>query len=321
MANPDLEPSESNSNSDTKISNPKTFPEFLWLLIATKQGWTGVSVLFGVLSLAVCITTGLVILIIPPENKFDVETTFGRLTFTAGGKKNTVLLLSPNGGDKNTPWVRTGIKVKEKEEIKITASGRINTAMRTIVTQAIRPGIDDPTWVGPSGLKESKRFSPFKLYEQKKLQPPILSKDGKKYDRYNGFGMLLATVEDCPQDVKLESIHSFPEDDNKPLEFKAEKDGELLLTVNDIWLGREQEDVYVPKFEGKENIDYYVQLAEAEATFKEDVDSWTEEIKLKKAKEQHSKRKEDWKDIKLNGNWNVWYDDNIGAFSVSIVIN
>ncbi|MDJ0570370.1 MAG: hypothetical protein QNJ53_15190 [Pleurocapsa sp. MO_192.B19] len=297
-----------------KTFNPKTFPELLWLLIATRQGWRGIFAVSSILVIAIWGAAWLVTNVIPPENKIDIQTVVGTFTYTNGNTRRTVISLSPTGGDKDTPWVETGIKVKKGDVIRITASGRINTAMRTIVTQGIKPGIDDPTWVGPSGLDNSQKRISFPLYDQAKLLPD-------KGTTYYGFGMLLAAVKDPTGVVKTESIYPFPQDENEPLELTTEKNGELVLTVNDIWLSGDKKDIYVPSFEGEDNKRYYRQLAESEAAFKENIDSWSKETKQKKAYEQYLKREEGWKSIKDNNNWNIWYDDNIGAFSVAIIIN
>lgn len=318
VASNDSNEQNKNNNSssvqnEARTFNPKTFPELLWLLIATKQGWFGILVVSLMLVAAICGAAWLVTKIIPPENKIEIQSGIVSFTVTNGNTARTVLSLSPNGGDKTTAWVKTGIKVKKGDDIKITASGRINTAMRTIVTQAIRPGIDDPTWVGPNGLSESEQLVDFDLYDREKLKPD-------KGKTHYGFGMLLTAVKSpLEEEVETESILPFPQDENEPLEFTAEKDGELVMTVNDIWLYKDRKYVYVPDFE--ENIDYYTQLAEAEATFKEDPDSWSDDMKREKAEEQHQKRLDGWKNILENNNWNIWYDDNIGSFSVAIVVN
>jgi hypothetical protein len=63
-------------------------------------------------------------------------------------------------------------------------------------------------------------------------------------------------------------------------------------------------------------------LAQYDAAFKdEDFNSWSKETERQKADEQYQKRLKGWDTIVHNDNWNIWYDDNFGAFSVSITVN
>ena len=312
---------EQNRNNDSnkkeaKTFNPSTFPELLWLLIATKQGCFGILATSLMLVAAICGTTWLLVTkIIPPENKIEIQTPVASFTITNGDISKTFLSLSPTGGDEDTAWVKTGIKIKKGDDVEIAASGRVNTAMRTIVAQATRPGFDNPTWVGPNGLSGSnkpRQSVDSDFYDDKKLKPDD--------DTHYGFGMLLTAVKTPTEDVKPESIYPFPQEENVPLEFTAEKDGELVLTVNDIWLGSKKKHVYAPEFKGQRNIEHYEQLAAAEATFKDDPTSWSPDKKRRKAKEQYRKRDESWKSVEANKNWNVWYDDNIGSFSVAVIV-
>ena len=154
----------------------------------------------------------------------------------------------------------------------------------------------------------------FKANEQSKILPD-------QGNTYYGFGMLLAAIKDSRDSVQQEDIIPFTNSNsNNHIEFTAKYDGQLVLTVNDIWLNGDMKDTYVPPFNG-DNIQHYIQLAKYEAAFKEDFNSWSEEEEMQKAKEQYDRRLQGWKIIKDTSNWNIWYDDNIGAFSVSITVN
>lgn len=291
---------EQNRNS-TRVYSPNSFPELIWLLITTKEGW------FGIFIIAL-ITTWLIPNIVPKENRLEIE--FGKLTIVNEGARETILSLSPTGGE-DSAWVETGIKVKKGDSVRITASGRINTQMGAIVTQALQPGVDEPTWVGPSGLKDSDVFYSFPLYNKKKLLP---DEDGAVY----GFGMLLAAVQNSQKKVEPESIQPYM--DNEAIEFIVEEDGELVLTVNDIWLNENSELTYAPEPKDRETINYYKSLIRSQASF-DGQNFDLEDITDPEAKEQYNKRKEDWLIVQNQKNWDIWYDDNIGAFSVAITVN
>lgn len=140
--------SEQQSSDGKKFSNGF---EFLHFLLTDKQGKSITVCLLGILAVFALLAIAF-IYYLPPE-KIEITTGLGKVTIKNGDTQNTVFLLSPTGGDENDPWVKTGIKIKEGDVIKITASGRVNTALKRIVAQTIVPGIDEPTWVGPSGWK------------------------------------------------------------------------------------------------------------------------------------------------------------------------
>jgi hypothetical protein len=291
--------------------DPTTFPELLWRLIATPRGW------FGIIGVIILLggAMWLAIRIIPLEET-KITTSSGTITLKKGSRKDTLFLLSPNGGDEDTPWVGTGIEVKKDDKIKITASGRVNTSIKRVVAETIKPEVEERTWVSPSGLDRSLDYIYFPSYKYNRILPDQKIAGGAHY----GFGMLLAAVQDSAGQIKTENIKPFVKNLDF-IEFTAENDGELVLTVNDIWLSDDMEDIYAPPF-NKDNFKHYLQLAEFEAAFKgEDFKSWSEDTKTQKAEEQHQRRLKSWDSIVSNHNWNIWYDDNIGSFSVSISVN
>jgi hypothetical protein len=296
-------------------SNPKHQPDpniwsgFLTLLITTPAGWLGITIVAATVTAAVLIA----IQVINPE-KIEISTGSGTITLKRGNTQNTLFLLSPNGEDENTPWVGTGIEVKKGDKIKITASGRVNTSIKRVVAETIRPEVDERTWASPSGINRSDNTTYFPTLDQFKLLPD-------KNGAYYGFGMLLAGVRDSTgQTNDIAPFKPLSKDDNF-IKFNAKNDGELVLTVNDIWLSGDTKDAYTPQF-NKDNFHHYLQLAEFEAAFKgEDFKSWSEETKRKKAEEQYQRRLKGWDSIISKNNWNIWYDDNVGSFSVSIAVN
>jgi hypothetical protein len=139
------------SEESRQNRHPTTFPHLIWCLIATPQGWGSIIGVTSFLSVAMWAA----IRIIPPEET-KITTSSGTITLKKGSREDTLFLLSPNGGDQSTPWVGTGIEVKKDDVIKITASGRVNTAIKRVVAQTLRPEVDEPIWASPSGIKPQK---------------------------------------------------------------------------------------------------------------------------------------------------------------------
>jgi hypothetical protein len=299
-------PKESNQNQHSfDETNGSTLWDFLRFLITNKQGQRVITGMAAILAVAVL---GTVYFMRPEE--IEISTNSGSITLKKGTTQNALFLLSPNGGDANTPWVGTGIEVKKGDVIKITASGRVHTSITRLVAATWTPEVDEQSWTDPEGLKltDNPSFPP--AFDKQKLLP---DKNGAFY----GFGMLLAAVRDTKQQVKEDDIEPIGKDGN----FIAKTDGEIVLTVNDIWLDK-QDDKYTYLLPFNENFKYYQQLAYYQAAFKgEDFDSWSEETKRKKAEEQYQKRLKSWDAIVNENNWNFWYDNNIGGFSVSITVN
>ena len=241
-----------------------------------------------------------------PE-EIEIITEYGTIIVKKGSILNAVFLLSPVGENEETPWVKTGIKVEKGDAVKITASGRINTAIKRVVAQTVRPEIDEQSWVGPKGLLSTRKPNP--ILNGAMLLPSTNSANYR-------FGMLLAAVKDN-QKGQITDIIPFNRDDNI-IEFDTKTDGELVLAVNDIWLSKDKKDVYVPPWED-DSCEYYLEAAKFDAAFRnEDFGLWSKEKQREEAQKQYQKRLEDWKNIVKNNNWNIWYEDNIGTFSVSI---
>lgn len=214
--------------------------------------------------------------------------------------------------------METGIEIKKGDQIKITASGRVNTSVKRVVAETLRPEVDERTWVSPRGIDPSLNKTYFPSLDKYKLLP---NEENVPDGKYYGFGMLLAKVRDST--AQTNGIVPFmPLSQNDDfIEFTAKNDGELVLTVNDIWLSGDLKNAYIPPL-NDDNRKHYLQLAEFDAAFQgENFSSWSEETKRQKEEAQYQKRFKSWDSIFDNNNWNIWYDDNIGAFSVSITVN
>jgi hypothetical protein len=300
-----LSAKKSDSNpSDSPPANPNNLWEFLFRLITTKQGWLGITGIVAIVTAAVLIT----IHFMRPD-QIEITTGVGTISIKKGNTQNAWFSLSPTGGDENTPWAKTGIMVKKGDLIKITANGRVHTSIRRLIAEAMTPEIDEQSWASPSGLSRSQ--DPPSFLPQRDRHKLLPDKNGAYY----GFGMLLAAVRDDKQQIKEDDIE--PIGENR--QFTAKTDGELVLTVNDIWLDKEDKDVYAPPLNQEENFKYYLQNAYFQAALKgEDFNLWSKETERQKVEKQYQKRLKSWELVVKNNNWSIWYDDNMGSFSVSI---
>ncbi|KYC42281.1 hypothetical protein WA1_20095 [Scytonema hofmannii PCC 7110] len=283
--------------------------EVISFLLRSKHGL----LLTGLLIIVVGTVMSLTLYFMRPE-QIEVTTKAGTFTLKRGNKQDAIILLSPVGGDENTPWVSTGIQVKSKDKVKITASGRVHTSLNKLI-EAVQTDAPNSGWVGPIGsMRQHER-------------PKDRSKDkllSDKNDAYYGYGMLLAAVRDSKNgQVKPEDIVPVKDGHN----FEVKTDGELVLTVNDIWLSPESQDTYAPPLKSgigvdDENFRYYLEKAQNQAILNgEDSNSWSEKKRLEKVKEQYTRRLKNWSKISRNKNWNAWYEDNIGAFTVSVTVS
>jgi hypothetical protein len=206
--------------------------------------------------------------------------------------------LSPTGG-KDTPWVKTGINVKKGDKVKITASGQVHISLKKLIYYVQNEAINELPWSGPEGIPENKT----------KI---VLPENRKKYrvSKNSRYGTLLAAIDpEKPIDIGSEKV------------FSPETDGEILLTINDIWLSRETDDqVYAPNLNSERN--YYIRKKQEVFSLRgSDFLSLPKKEQEEKMKKVYEQRKKDWLKIKNDGNWRVWYDDNSGSFSVAITVN
>jgi hypothetical protein len=248
-------------------------------------------------------------------SKIEVSTGLGTITVKDGNTQSSIFLLNPCGSGENTPWVQTGIKVKKGDKIKIAASGRVHTALKRLVAEVQNHETVDTTslpWVGPEGLpfsSDSKLQSALDSFNSYKVLPD-------KNGAHNGYGKLLAGVKNSRQEILPDSIEPI----GNSREYQIKEDGELVLTVNDIWLNEKMKDIYILPFD--KHFEYYKSEAYFHATLTgETVSNWSKEKEKEKAREEYQKRLRSWDKVVKNKSWNLWYEDNIGSFSVSITVN
>jgi hypothetical protein len=252
----------------------------------------------------------LTILVIKPPNKFTVgqflELDFGTITLKEDGNSTKTMVLNPNGGstDDDNAWVDTQIKVKKGDKVKINASGKINVA----VGRLIKSAKDDirlmTRWNDPNGLPSTYDDPNYPEVKNFKLMKEQL------------FGKLIAGVKESNSIIKPYAI-------GKENVFEVENDGNLFLTVNDIWLSPDNKEAYLPPIS---NTDYYRNEvlesinSENNSIAENTYSQWSEEKRKQEIQKQYDLRNEKWQQIKRERNFSLWYDDNIGAFVVTISI-
>ena len=267
------------------------------------------SIIMAVVAAIIVLSILAVIYLLNPD-AIDISTKAGSLSIKRGNHQDALILLSPGGGI-DEPWIGSGVKVKKGDKIHITATGRIHCSLKKLAYAAETDKKLEMPWVGPDGMAEHQDSS--STYTDKyKLLP---NTNGAHY----GIGMLLAAIRPLEGDKKgqIEKIQPIGGDNT----FIADVDGELLLTVNDIWLNQDSKDAYVRAKES--NYYYYLNKAKQD-NYKlikpEDTSKWSQKTNNKKVEEQYQKREKQWQEITANKNWDLWYSDNVGAFSVSVSI-
>jgi hypothetical protein len=230
----------------------------------------------------------------------------GTLTVEKDNKKTIVMVLSPNGGT-DDEWVDPEIEVKAGSRVKITASGKINLSLAGMIKAAQEDVQPKSPWNDPDGLSKDDDMNP--LYPERsnfKTMPE------------HRFGMLIAAIK--KDDLTLEK-HSV----GKEREFKAEADGKLLLTVNDIWLAPDKKDAYLPPEPIGKHREYYENkvlnsIDSNETVAKQKFSAWTSKKQNEEILKKYQERKEKWDELNKQRNYGLWYQDNVGSFAVTITI-
>lgn len=292
-----------NPRSNEQQSLPTNWFELARYLVTTRRGLK----LIGVLIAAITLVLLLIIHVIGAD-RVEITTNAGTIAIKTGSTQNAVLMLSAAGSrEDRLPWTGTGIMVNKGDKVKIEASGLVHTALNKLITVAQTDRKLEPSWVDPNGsIREEERDWDDKRKEHKLM----LDKDGAHY----GYGMLLAAVRNDQRQV-LEKVAV-----GKKYKFDVKNNGELVLAVNDLLLDTNARNIYALPLEN--NYSYYKNKVEEEDKLREEnTDSFSNKTLDEKVKEEYQKRLKAWEDVVKNNNWMVWYDDNIGAFSVSVTVN
>lgn len=243
----------------------------------------------------------------PSQIEFNAQA--GTVIVKSGSKQNSIFMLSSSGTrEQGEPWTETGVEVRKNDKIKITASGRVHTALNKLITISQTDKKIQPSWVGPNGSSthQESDWDKIEARNGKKLLP---DEGGAHY----GYGMLIAAIRDSQNKVKRNEIEPI----GSEREFTARKNGRLVFAVNDILLDEKAKDTYaLPPDQYPE---YYEDKLNNDPLF-EDLKK-SNMPREEKIRSIYNDRMIVWKKIKEKNNYMVWYDDNIGSFSVSIAVN
>jgi hypothetical protein len=241
-----------------------------------------------------------------PKGELTINSKDGNIAIQSGKIQNAVLMISAAGGREGDfkPWVKTGINVAVKDTIKIEASGSVHTSLKQLIEIAKTDSNGQP-WVGPKGSSSQNRDWDDRT-KHLRLVPNA------------PYGALVAAILNDEGNVK----------DNRATTngFEVKTKGELLLAVNDIKLDKDSKDYYAIPLKNSDKY-YEGKLIEIEKSklledqlekADEIVKKWPKDVQMKKAKDLFSKYEKTWDKIYKDGNWTVWFDDNVGDFFVSI---
>jgi hypothetical protein len=122
------------ANPGNTRGDPDTFAGLLFSLTSSWGRLFRAIVGLALLSVILCFAVVLIIKTVAwfrPPFSFTV-TDKGALVLSSS-KDTAIFALSPNGTANTTPWVDTGVQVKEKQEFKIKASGSVCLAIHRLV--------------------------------------------------------------------------------------------------------------------------------------------------------------------------------------------
>ncbi|MBW4599711.1 MAG: hypothetical protein KME29_08855 [Calothrix sp. FI2-JRJ7] len=297
---------EQSNNSINESDHPITagFKFFSYLLESPVR--TKYSLLFGTsvfIFIWLLILTFLIVMRPKTVSFGDIKLDAGTITLKDEDNTSKTLVLNPNGGT-DSAWVDTQIQVEKGDHIKINATGKINLAVGRLINSAKDDIQLQTPWADPDGISpkygDDPNYPEIKNYKIMKNQP---------------FGQLIAGVKGKDGSITFYAI-------GKENDFVADKKGNLLLTVNDIWLSPENKAAYLPP---ESNSDYYKNtvfdsISTDRNTALQKTSGWNEEQWKQEIHKQYLIRKRKWDTIKNDRNYSLWYDDNVGAFAVTISI-
>jgi len=235
---------------------------------------------------------------------------------TKNGDKKIGLITLPT----NQVWVNTGIYVDKEDKIKINASGSATMAIHLLVSGLQNPdkgqNVITDFWVNPDGIPMSDRFN----IRNKPRRGADQFRENMLISPNNRIGTLLGCIVN-ENEEKLSFDYPRPENRNEivPIgsnkEFIAYKEGYVYVTANDLIA----EDTERSKNSWllKENGTYRRDIIHSSYLENvKDVGSIDPEIN-NKIEELNSR----WEQIVSKKYWNAFFEDNIGYYSVQIIVN
>jgi len=286
-------------------SSPTSWAELFYKLITTKRGLILIGIAIAVILLSIFIFR---------PNQVNFQTNAGTITFFKGNTQTATVTVSASGdpAKKKSPWTVTNIWVKKGDKVKIQASGSVHTALKKLIAIAQTDRQLFPSWVSPVGSSstEESDWDSRPIRELRKLMPDSIT-------AHNGYGKLIAAIWEERKGVSHKrAVGASPEE-----EWEIEQEGKLAFAVNDILLDANARNAYALPIHN--NYLYYKTQIEQEERLKEQngepVSNESLKVKIDKA---YKRRTDTWdQDILPKSNFTVWYQDNVGAFSVSVTVN
>lgn len=267
----------------------------------------------------------------------------GAITVKLPNKETTVFLLGANGTSKS-PWVSTGMIVSKGDKLTISASGQINVSAHHVVEKAKTDELPPNPWSGPEGRKPGYGG----------VRKIDLDRDAFTLVKAE-YGRLIAQIVAKEVALRPSDDKLFFKLGPEPREIVAEIPGILYLAINEVWLTTTPDNnpdsdfaksnrAYLSTREGNEH--YYFErapdavkqemkkLGEGLGLFPL-TQSHVDGIRKKKDKSAQEnlflnkldaavdlgfkEQEKRWDYIVKHHYDNVWYDDNIGSFAVTIV--
>lgn len=216
-------------------------------------------------------------------NRADVENNLNKENATVVTDRNEVtktLILLPA----NRLWLDTGLEVKKGQSVTITASGSINLAAHRLV-EAMKDHKRPPFgWIGPDGGKY-----PYPRSFDNKRSKSLIFPDP---DYYGALLACIVPAGDLPLGLKNPKPNGIKRIGSRG-SITAEATGSLWLVVNDVILTEQSHDDYVHDQDILNAVYGPGKVTEAQ-------------------------KEKEWKEIKNEGYYEAFFDDNLGELLIQI---
>ncbi len=290
-------------------------------LVAIASDWAKVArlgVLFLILIALVCVAIPLLARAVDaarPHLSVAVNKGGSIVISSAHEERTAMFLLSANGGNSETPWVNTYLRIRENEPFQIRASGRVCLAMHHMVMES---GLNDtPSDLGWSDA-EGQVMRPDVRYSYRARTSCNVAQGEARFGRLIGY----ISYDRPPLRVKKgEYLDIGAERWFGPGEAGGRR-GYLWLTVNDSWIDGPKDRPEYAKDEPKQSGSARAPAAKGRRTGgrAESAPPCGGCPICKTCRLGCASDTSDHFDavIRPNGYWNVWYDDNAGSFLVTV---
>ena len=181
----------------------------------------------------------------------------------------------------STFWLDTGFVIPAKSKARIRVSGRVHLALQYLVSDTWRNRLPRYIWNGPEGTEWIGGDLRSNLRKELLICPRC--RVGTVLAYLQTMGPPPGPSYPRPSENGLYHIGK-----SSVIQNSSDQDARIWLTVNDLYL------------------------------WSEDLERAKDAFLPRKKHDKYNERLERWNAIVDNNYWRVWYDDNIGSFSVSI---